>query len=69
MTQRASKSGNKAGSRTLGGKAFAAISAVEGLKLSAAGKKRMTDMKAKGLSLDQQRAEIIRAYSPNKDRR
>lgn len=68
MSHRTSKAGAKPGSRLLGGKTFAAISAVEGLKLSAASKKRMTDMKAKGLSLDQQRAEVIRAYSPNKDR-
>lgn len=55
MTRRNSKS-------VIGPKAFAAISAVEGLKLNAASKSRITSQKAKGLSNDERRAEIIRAY-------
>jgi hypothetical protein len=46
----------------IGTKAFAAITAVEGLKLSAASKTRLADLKAKGLNNDERRAEIIRAY-------
>ena len=52
MTRRNSKS-------VIGPKAFAAISAVEGLKLSAKSKSRL---EAKGLSNDERRTEIIRAY-------
>lgn len=46
----------------LGPKAFAAITAVEGLKLSAASKTRLSTLKAKGLTNEERRAEIIRAY-------
>ena len=46
----------------LGGKRFAAITAVEGLKLSAAAKGRLADMDAKNISSAQRRAEVIRAY-------
>jgi hypothetical protein len=49
-------------SRVLGGKKFAAIAAVEGLKLSPAAKKRIAAMRAKKLSPDQRRAEVLRAY-------
>lgn len=46
----------------LGTKAFAAITAVEGLKLNAESKARLSNLKAKGLNNDERRAEIIRAY-------
>jgi hypothetical protein len=55
MTRRSSKS-------VIGSKGFAAITAVEGLKLSAASKNRLSNLKAKGLSNEELRAEIIRAY-------
>ena len=55
--------------RVLGPKVFAAIAAVEGLYLSAASKKRLATLKALGLTPDQQRAEIVRAYASAKDRR
>jgi hypothetical protein len=55
MTRRSSKS-------VIGTKAFAAITAVEGLKLSAASKSRLSNLKAKGLNNDERRAEVIRAY-------
>jgi hypothetical protein len=55
MTRQSSKS-------VIGTKAFAAITAVEGLTLSAASKTRLANLKAKGLNNDERRAEIIRAY-------
>ena len=50
----------------LGRKTFAAISAVEGLKLSAAGTRRLK--KTAQLMPDQRRAEVIRAYKGRKGR-
>lgn len=55
MTRHSSKS-------VIGSKAFAAITAVEGLKLSTASKSRLSNLKAKGLNNDERRAEVIRAY-------
>ena len=52
--------------RVLGDKKFAAITAVEGLKLARASKKRMAAMKAKKLTPSQKRAEVMRAYSSGK---
>jgi hypothetical protein len=46
----------------LGEDAFDAISAVEGLHLSEASRKRLSDMKKRGLSQDEQIAEVIRFY-------
>jgi len=45
--------------RPLGRKAFVAISAVEGLKLSRAGRERVSSKEP----LETRRAEVIRAYS------
>ena len=53
-----------ASSRVLGDRTFAAIAAVEGLKLSAASRKRMLAMKRRKLTPAQKRAEVLRAYSP-----
>jgi hypothetical protein len=52
----------------LGPKRFAAITAVEGLKLSAAATTRQREMDAQNFSPAKRRAEIIRAYqeSPKK---
>jgi len=50
----------------LGRKSFAAISAVEGLKLSDAGTRRLK--KASRLSPEQRRAEAILAYKSRKER-
>ena len=52
----------------LGERTFAAISAVEGLGLSASSRKRLADMKKRKLSGDEQRSEVIRAYSATKTR-
>jgi hypothetical protein len=53
---------NSAAKTALGTKAFAAITAVEGLKLNAESKARLSNLKAKGLNNDERRAEVIRAY-------
>lgn len=50
----------------LGRKAFAAITAVEGLRLNAAAEKRFSKMGQ--LSAAQRRAEVIRAYNRSKGR-
>ena len=46
----------------LGAKTFSAIAAVEGLKLSAASKKRLAALKASGMSPAQRRKAVLRAY-------
>jgi hypothetical protein len=46
----------------LGQRTFAAITAVEGIGLSAASRKRLSDLKKRKLSADDQRSEVIRAY-------
>jgi len=66
MTVRSMTSSASTRSYVLGRKTFAAISAVEGLKLSAAGKRRMK--KTGHLTPDQRRAEVILAYKGRKGR-
>jgi len=62
MSQAAKKS-VKSESRILGTKAFAAITAVEGLRLSAASQARLETLKGAGLSADERRAEVRLAYA------
>jgi hypothetical protein len=50
-------------SRLLSAEAFAAISAVEGLRLSPAGRKRLEEAKAANLTPDERRTAILRAYT------
>lgn len=52
----------------LGQRTFAAITAVEGISLSAASRKRLADMKKRKLSQDEQRLEVVRAYVNTKSR-
>jgi hypothetical protein len=54
--------------RVLGDRTFAAISAVEGISLSASSRARFHSMKKRKLTTDEQRAEIIRAYTEAKSR-
>jgi hypothetical protein len=68
MVEKRKKSPINAAARVLGDRTFAAITAVEGLKLSAASKKRMSAMKERRLTPGQKRAEVLRAYSPHKGR-
>jgi hypothetical protein len=57
-----------AASRVLGAKAFAAMSAVEGLRLPPSSKMRLADMEERKLSSAQKRAEVLRAYASGKHR-
>jgi len=52
--------------RVLGMRTFAAISAVEGLHLSPAGKKRLSAMGRNKLSPKEQREQIVKAYRERK---
>ena len=52
----------------LGERTFAAISAVEGLSLSKASRKRLVSMKKRKLTSAEQRSEVIRAYNETKKR-
>jgi hypothetical protein len=54
--------------RVLGDQIFAAISAVEGISLSAVSRNRLTSMRNRNLSADEQRSEVIRAYTDAKSR-
>jgi hypothetical protein len=63
MTGKRKTTGLNASSRVLGDKTFAAISAVEGLQLSATSRERLSAMKQKSLTPAQKRAEVLRAYS------
>jgi hypothetical protein len=58
----ASRVSQKKPAAVIGEKAFAAITAVEGLKLSDASSRRLQRLKSSGLSGDERRAEILRAY-------
>jgi len=55
-------------SRTLGEKTFAAIAAVEGLKLGPVSAKRLSSLKERNLTPAQKRAEVLRAYIGSKGR-
>lgn len=56
-------------SHVLGDRTFAAITAVEGISLSASSRDRIAAMRQRKLSPDEQRAEVIRAYSEAKSKR
>lgn len=49
-------------SRVLGRRAFAAITAVEGLELAPASRARLNRMAAEGLSRDERRDAVLRAW-------
>jgi hypothetical protein len=65
MTKRQMAATTSSARRVLGSRAFAAISAVEGLKLSRDGRKRVTSK----APAEHRRAEILRAYTEVKKRR
>jgi hypothetical protein len=69
MSKRPTKSISSRQSRVIGAQAFAAITAVEGLRLSAAGEKRLAQLRTSNLTPKQRRAEVLRAYTPTKGRR
>jgi hypothetical protein len=58
MPKKSTKLGRHNHSTVLGRRAFEAISAVEGLKLSSAGRKRVSG----SAPIEQRRAEVLRAY-------
>lgn len=58
----ASRVSQKKPKAVIGEKAFAAITAVEGLKLSDASRRRLQRLKSSGLPNEERRAEILRAY-------
>lgn len=62
MKERRVKIGGSSRSRTLGIRAFAAISRVEGLRLSSESKKRLAMLRRSKLSRGEQRAAVIQAY-------
>jgi hypothetical protein len=68
MKKLSKKLGGSAPGVVLGERSFAAITAVEGVGLSASSRKRLTDMKKRKLSGDEQRSEVIRFYSAAKSR-
>jgi hypothetical protein len=53
----------------LGDRTFAAITAVEGISLSAASRGRIDSMQTRKLSPDEQRNEVVRAYSGAKGKK
>ena len=55
--------GKKTAAKPLGARAIAAISAIEGLRLAKASKRRLKRLKSdKSLTPDERRAEVLRAY-------
>lgn len=68
MKKLSKKLGGNSPGIVLGERTFAAITAVEGLGLSASSRKRLAEMKKRKLSGDEQRSEVIRAYSAAKTR-
>jgi hypothetical protein len=68
MTEKRKGSSINASSRVLGDKTFAAISAVEGLKLGKASRERLEALGKKNLTPAQKRAEVLRAYVQPKGR-
>ena len=54
--------GREGGRFAVGEDAFAKISAVEGIRMTSAMKKRASDARVKGLSAEEYRQTIIRSY-------
>lgn len=68
MTDKRKGSSINSSSRILGDKTFAAISAVEGLKLAKASRERLSALNKTKLTPAQKRAEVLRAYVQPKGR-
>lgn len=66
MVEKPKKTRNETKASILGDKTFAAITAVEGLKLPRASKRRIAALKQKKLTPAQRRAEVLRAYLSGK---
>ncbi|MEN2788343.1 hypothetical protein ABC974_01790 [Sphingomonas oligophenolica] len=66
MTKLSKKRPISAEARVLGDRAFAAITAIEGIALSLESQRRFASMRSRNLTPQEQRAEIIRAYADAK---
>lgn len=62
MSSTTSKPKSNVPGRVLGARTFAAITAVEGLRLGTASRKRLQALKAGGLTPAERREEVLRAY-------
>lgn len=62
MSSTTLKPKSKVPGRVLGSRTFAAITAVEGLRLGTASRKRLQGLKAGGLTPAERREEVLRAY-------
>lgn len=69
MKKTGKRPGGNGDGHVLGQRAFAAITAVEGIALHPASRERLADMKRRKLSGDEQRSEIIRTYAKAKSQR
>ena len=58
----------KSPGHVLGERTFGAITAVEGISLSAVSRRRLASMKKRKLSAEKQRSEVVRAYTELKNR-
>ena len=67
MTKRSA--GTRSQPQVLDRKTFEAITAVEGLKLSAAGRRRVSSLAASTLTPEQRRAAIIKVHTDQKGRK
>jgi hypothetical protein len=68
MSKTAKRTGRNREGHVLGERVFAAITAVEGVSLSTGSRKRLASMKKRKLTNEEQRTEVIRAYSVAKGR-
>ena len=62
MSSTTLKAKGKAPGRVLGARTFAAITAVEGLRLGTVSRKRLQALKASGLTPTERREQVLRAY-------
>jgi hypothetical protein len=69
MNKTARKTAHRSAFSVLGAKAFAAIAAVEGLRLSPTSKQRLNALKNSDLTPEERRAEIFRAYKSSQGSR
>lgn len=68
MVKTTKRPGGTSEGHVLGERTFAAITAVEGISLSRASRKRLASMKKRKLTSDEQRSEVVRAYNEAKTR-
>jgi len=68
MKKTTKRLGGTSEGHVLGERTFAAITAVEGISLSAESRKRLSSMKKRKLTNEEQRTEVIRAYFEAKTR-